>query len=212
LISDLALVVIPSGIVGARIYHVITTPEKYFNSHFLDAFKIWEGGLGIWGAIAGGSVAGFFYLRKKNEEKNFYILADALAPGLLIAQAIGRFGNWFNGELFGQPSNLPWALSIPMEKRPVGFENYAHFQPTFLYEAIWCTVLAILISRIKFKVTGQAFWFYVASYSLGRMFIESIRIDFSHKILGARLNVWVALICFFIGVFYFQKLNRKRVG
>ncbi|MEN9736065.1 MAG: hypothetical protein RL129_775, partial [Actinomycetota bacterium] len=134
LINEMAVYVIPAGVIGARIYHVITTPEKYFNSHFADAFKIWEGGLGIWGAIAGGASVGFIYLRRKGMQSEFLVIADALAPGIIFAQAIGRFGNWFNGELFGKPSTLPWALEIPLENRPIAFSSFETFHPTFLYE------------------------------------------------------------------------------
>ena len=212
LITDLVIFAVPAGIVGARIFHVLTTPEKYFNSNFLDAFKIWEGGLGIWGAILGGAIAIYIVLRLRGETKEFFPLADALAPGLLFAQAIGRFGNWFNGELFGGPSSLPWALQVPLGKRPLEYIDYETFHPTFLYEAMWCTLVGLfLITRKNWK-TGQVFWGYVSLYSLGRIFIETIRIDFSNLIFGIRLNIWTALIFLTLGVWQYLKISRSKVG
>ena len=212
LISELAIYVIPAGILGARLYHVITTPEKYFNKHFFDIFKIWQGGLGIWGAIFGGAIAAFFLLKKRGIANEFFVLADALAPGILIAQAIGRFGNWFNGELFGGPTRLPWGLEIPVEKRPINYLNYTTFHPTFLYEALWCILVAIFILQLEFRRPGQAFWMYVCLYSLGRIFFEWLRIDYSHLLLGVRLNVWVAIICMLIAARQFLKLQREQLG
>lgn len=197
-ISDLAIYVIPAGVIGGRIYHVITSPQKYFSEGGspIAVFKIWEGGLGIWGAIGFGALAAFIYYEKRNTSLTFAQLADSIAPALLLAQAIGRFGNWFNGELFGRPTEVFWALEIPPENRPTGFENYVTFHPTFLYEAIWCSIVAILIMRSsyfrKISGTGAVFIFYAASYSLGRLFIEMIRIDEANRILGLRLNIWVS--------------------
>jgi prolipoprotein diacylglyceryl transferase len=132
---------------------------------------------------------------------------DAIAPGLLIAQGIGRFGNWFNGELFGRPTSLFWALEIPEENRPIGYESFLTFHPTFLYEAIWCFAIAGVILRMKsfknFTRAGTVFAFYVMAYSLGRFFIEAIRIDEANLILGIRLNLWVSGALFFgaLGLF-----------
>jgi prolipoprotein diacylglyceryl transferase len=211
LINELAVYVIPSGIIGARIYHVITTPEKYFNSHFSDAFKIWEGGLGIWGAIAGGALASYLVLHSRGQRDRFYILADALAPGLLIAQAIGRFGNWFNGELFGRPTKLPWGLEIPQNLRPIQFLQENTFHPTFAYEAIWSLFIAIILLRIRSERSGEIFWLYVAGYSIGRIGIELIRTDYAHLILGIRLNVWVAVLSFSLGVWQYRKIKREPI-
>lgn len=201
-ISDLAIYVIPVGIIGGRIYHVITSPQKYFGEGGspIAVFKIWEGGLGIWGAIGFGALAAFIYYQKRSTSLPFAQLADSIAPALLIAQAIGRFGNWFNGELFGRPTEVLWALEIPPDNRPAGFENFATFHPTFLYEAIWCSIVAILIMRSSYfrKIlgTGAVFIFYAASYSFGRLFIEAIRIDDANEILGLRLNIWVSAAIF----------------
>ena len=202
-ITDLVLVVVPAGIIGGRIYHVITSPQKYFgeNGAPIQALQIWRGGLGIWGAIGFGALAAFMFFKVKKTSISFYQLADAIAPGLLIAQGIGRFGNWFNAELFGSPTTLFWALEIPEESRPYGYENFATFHPTFLYEAIWCFLVAAIIMKFRFfqyfSKAGTVFIFYVLAYSLGRFFIEAIRIDEANLILGIRLNIWVSGLLFF---------------
>ena len=205
-ITDLAFVVVPAGIIGGRLYHVITSPQKYFgeNGSPIQALQIWRGGLGIWGAISIGALAAFLFFKVKKTSLSFYQLADAIAPSLLIAQGIGRFGNWFNGELFGRPTSLFWALEIPLDRRPIGYENFETFHPTFLYEALWCFVIAGVILRVKsfkkFKRPGIVFAFYVMAYSLGRFFIEAIRIDEANLIFGIRLNLWVSGLLF-IGAF-----------
>lgn len=216
-ISDLALLIVPLGIIGGRLYHVITSPQKYFGSGGspISALKIWEGGLGIWGAISLGALGAFLYYKKSERSLSFASLADVIAPGLLIAQGIGRFGNWFNGELFGRPTNIPWALQIPIGKRPIGFENFATFHPTFLYEAIWCFFIAAIILRLdlfkKLAGTGAIFTFYVSSYSFGRLFIEAIRIDDANLILGLRLNIWVAASLFLgAGALFLREIAKYR--
>jgi len=199
-VTDLALWVIPGGVIGARLYHVITSPEYFFgaNGKLSDVFKIWEGGLGIWGAIAGGAIATFFALKKRDNSAQFLPIADALAPGLLLAQAIGRLGNWFNGELFGKPSSLPWALNIPIEKRPIEFINFETFHPTFLYESLWCVGVALILFKMNSLQLkpGSIFIAYISMYTLGRTWIEALRIDDAHLILGLRLNVWISLVIF----------------
>jgi prolipoprotein diacylglyceryl transferase len=205
-ITDLAFVVVPAGIIGGRLYHVITSPQKYFgeNGSPIQALQIWRGGLGIWGAISIGALAAFLFFKVKKTSLSFYQLADAIAPSLLIAQGIGRFGNWFNGELFGRPTSLFWALEIPLDRRPIGYDDFETFHPTFLYEALWCFVIAGVILRVKsfkkFKRPGIVFAFYVMAYSLGRFFIEAIRIDEANLIFGIRLNLWVSGLLF-IGAF-----------
>jgi prolipoprotein diacylglyceryl transferase len=201
-ISDLAFFVIPAGIIGGRIYHVVTSPQKYFGEGGspLQALQIWRGGLGIWGAISLGGLAAFIFFRARKRSLSFAQLADAIAPGLLLAQGIGRFGNWFNGELFGKPTSLLWGLEIPLANRPSGFEGFKTFHPTFLYEAIWCFLVAFLIMRVnlfnKLKSYGSIFIIYVMAYSFGRLFIESVRIDEANLILGLRLNIWVSVLMF----------------
>lgn len=191
LVSDLAFFAIPSGVIGARIYHVITSPELYLNGNWIGIFKIWQGGLGIWGAIAGGALGVWYRARSLN--LNFVELADAISPGLLVAQAVGRLGNWFNGELFGRPTELPWGLYIPENLRPIKYINFEYFHPTFLYEALCSLLLALLISRINLK-PGGAFSLYVFGYCLYRFLIEGLRVDPANVLLGLRINQLVALL------------------
>lgn len=197
-VSEVAIVAVPVGIIGGRIYHVISSPAGYFgaNGDPVVALKIWEGGLGIWGAISGGLLGAYLRyrtLQKRIDLPSFAVFADALAPGILFAQAIGRFGNWFNGELFGRPLDTWWALDVPAKFRPNGYSQFESFHPTFLYEAIWCVLIAILLLRFGNKLRpGQVFSGYVFSYCVGRLFIELIRIDTANTIAGVRVNVWVS--------------------
>jgi len=140
-VADIAIFAVPIGVIGGRIYHVLTSPEQYFGSgaNFFDIFKIWNGGLGIWGAIALGTFGAYISYQRMNKKRPlppFSAFAGALAPGLALAQAIGRWGNWFNGELFGRPLDTSWALSIPAGLRPIGYEEFETFHPTFLYESL----------------------------------------------------------------------------
>jgi prolipoprotein diacylglyceryl transferase len=199
-IGDMATWALPFGIVGARLYHVITDPELYFGPgrNPVDALKIWEGGLGIWGGIAGGALGAWIACRRA--DVRFADVAGAVAPGLLVAQAVGRLGNYFNQELFGRPTRLPWALEIDPAHRPVGYERYATFHPTFLYELIWnlgaAAVLVWVLER-RFRLRGdQTFACYVMLYTAGRMWIESLRIDTVNHLGPFRLNEWTAIIVF----------------
>lgn len=212
LISDIAIWAIPFGIVGARIYHVVTDPELYFaeGRNPWDAFLIWQGGLGIWGAIAGGALGAWIACRRYGAR--FSTVADALAPGLLVAQAVGRLGNWFNQELFGRPSELPWALEIDPANRPDGYEQFATFHPTFLYELLWNLAAAALIVLVDRKVRltgGRAFALYVMLYTAGRFWIEQLRIDTANQILGLRLNVWTSVVVFLLALGYFLWSRRR---
>jgi len=213
-VADVAIWAVPFGILGGRLYHVISSPNNYFgkNGNPIDAIKIWQGGLGIWGAISVGAIAAYFAyknLAKKRELPAFGYFLDALAPGILLAQAIGRLGNWFNGELFGRPTNLPWALQIPPDLRPDNYVKYLTFHPTFLYELIWCTILAVvLIVWGKKLVAGQVFSAYVALYSVGRLFIEIIRIDEANTIAGLRVNVWISAIVASLALLNYLRLGR----
>ena len=225
IVSDVAIAAVPAGIIGGRLYHLITSPDAYFGSHGhpLDAFKIWQGGLGIWGAVSLGTLAAWWQHERMRRQGHagllsFAAFADALAPGVLLAQAIGRFGNWFNGELFGKPTTLPWGLEIPIASRPAGYEAFQTFQPTFLYEALWCILIAWLIISLegRFK-PGQGFLFYISGYSVGRFFIESLRIDTAHTIAGLRVNVWVSLAVAIGSAYLFWKRghtgrNRRTVS
>lgn len=216
LVGDIAIFAVPAGVIGGRLYHVITSPEDYFGAggRPIEALYIWQGGLGIWGAISLGALAAYFaYKRNPNRgQLSFAQFADAIAPGILFAQAIGRFGNWFNKELFGGPLDAPWALEIPYRYRPIGYSNYETFHPTFLYEAIWCSLVAlalISIGRRKELAHGSIFTLYVAAYSLGRGLIETIRIDEANLILGLRLNIWTSLVLFFGAIIFLYRLNSK---
>ena len=217
-VADVAIYAVPAGIIGGRIYHVLSSPAPYFgaNGSPIDALKIYEGGLGIWGAISLGTLAAWFAYRKRSvnlELPSFRLFIDALAPGILIAQAIGRIGNWFNGELFGKPFSGPWALEIPLSKRPVGFLQYETFHPTFLYEAIWCLLIAVLLLWLTPKLKpGQSFALYVALYCLGRFAIESLRIDDANKILGLRVNLWTALIVGISAIVVVLRLSRQKTA
>jgi prolipoprotein diacylglyceryl transferase len=219
-ISDLAVYAVPAGVIGGRLYHVITSPEKYFASGMnpIDALKIWNGGLGIWGAIALGAFAAYLNYRNKPRSKNFSEFADAIAPALLIAQGIGRWGNWANGELFGKPTTLPWAVQIPIGNRPTGYTNFETFHATFLYESIWCLLFAALLMLKSRKInfltakSGNVFLFYIFSYSLGRIWIEWLRIDEANLILGLRLNIWVSLMGLLIPLIILILNNRKRTN
>ena len=214
-VSEVAITAVPVGIIGGRIYHVVSSPSAYFgaNGNPLDALKIWEGGLGIWGAISIGLFGAYLRyrsLQKRIDLPSFAVFADALAPGILFAQAIGRFGNWFNGELFGRPLVSWWALDVPAKYRPFGFSEFESFHPTFLYEAIWCTLVATLLivfgTRLK---AGQVFAAYVFAYCVGRFFIELIRIDSANTIAGLRVNVWVSVIVAIGAALIFARGSRK---
>jgi len=203
-VGDIAAWAIVLGIIGGRLYHVVTTPELYFGSdgHPMDVFKVWEGGLGIWGAIALGGLGVLIGCRR--HRVRFRVFADAAAPGIVAAQAIGRWGNWFNNELYGRPTDLPWRLGIhemdlstgQAVRQPDGSTVIGYFHPTFLYESLWCAavcVALILVDR-RFRMgDGRVFALYAALYSAGRFGVESLRIDDAHHFLGLRLNEWTSL-------------------
>jgi prolipoprotein diacylglyceryl transferase len=209
LVYEVALWGFPAGLIGGRIYFLITTPSQ-IPDHWWGPFAIWQGGLGIWGGIAGGVLGGLYVLRKRLPRPDIRRFIDAAVPGLLVAQAIGRIGNYFNQELFGKPSTLPWALKIDPAHRPPGYAHYATFQPTFLYEIIWNLSLASFLvwlahhRRIK---PGGLMPLYVAGYSAFRIFEESLRIDYSNHILGMRLNFWIALLLCLVGLAWFARVQ-----
>jgi prolipoprotein diacylglyceryl transferase len=193
-IAALALWVVPAGVVGARIYHVMTDPEL-FRGRWLHAFAIWEGGLGIPGGLIGGVLVGVVVARRR--ALPLPELFDAVAPAIPVAQAIGRFGNWFNQELFGGPTSLPWALRVDPANRPRGYEQFSTFHPTFLYESLWnlalAGVLVFVVERHLRLRPGRLFVAYVAGYGLGRLWVERLRIDHANEILGLRINEWVSI-------------------
>jgi prolipoprotein diacylglyceryl transferase len=197
---DALLFVVPLGFVGARIYHVITDYDLYDgapHSFFPGVFEVWNGGLGIYGAVIGGFLGLLIFARLRGISALAF--ADAAAPGLILAQAIGRFGNYFNQELFGRPSNLPWAIEIAPENRPPQFIDVASFHPTFLYESIWnalvCLVLLFVARRFANSLKdGDIFLLYVCLYSVGRFFVETLRIDPAFLIGDFRGNLFVASV------------------
>jgi len=194
--DDLVLWVVIGGVVGARVYHLFTGYD-WDAGGLVGTLEIWEGGLSIWGVLGGGAIAVVIVARVKHLET--LVLLDCIAPGLLAAQAIGRWGNWFNQELFGKPTDLPWALEIDPVNRPTEYLDETTFHPTFLYESLYCLLLlGILLwaeKRFRFR-KGQALALYLAMYTFGRFFFENLRIDPSEKLFGLRFNAWVsALIC-----------------
>jgi len=216
-VSEVAIWAVPFGIIGGRIYHVITSPSQYFgaNGNPIDALRIWEGGLGIWGAISLGAVGAYLYFRTHKTSLNFRQLLDSLAPGVIVAQAIGRIGNYFNQEVFGKPTELPWGLEIDSVNRPNGFESYSTFHPTFLYELLWCLVVAVLLIKLPGvlkQITskqGDVFALYILGYTAGRVWIETLRIDEANLILGLRLNIWVSLIVLIAASAYLIASKRR---
>ena len=213
-IGDLALWAVPAGLVGARIWHVATDSELYFGQDGdpIGALKIWQGGLGIWGAIAGGMLGAWFYCRRHGILLR--PLADALAPSLLLAQILGRFGNYFNQELFGRPTDLPWALEIDAAHRPFGYGEFATFHPTFLYEALWnlAAIVVLLWADRRFRLGyGRVFALYVMLYTVGRGWIENLRIDpvELQDVGGLRLNVWTSIVLFVLAAAYFVVMSRR---
>ena len=218
-VADVAIFAVPAGIIGGRIYHVLSSPGDYFGStgSFLDIFAIWKGGLGIWGAISLGALGAYIGMRRVGRTRpeitlpSFPVLLDALAPGILFAQAIGRFGNWFNVELFGRPLDAWWALEVPVAKRPSALRTFETFHPTFLYEAIWCSLVAVILIFLGKKLyPGQVFAIYIATYCLGRFFIESIRIDSANLFFGLRQNEWVSIAVGGLAFAYFLRLRHKQ--
>ncbi|GAB2640183.1 prolipoprotein diacylglyceryl transferase [Kribbella swartbergensis] len=215
-LADIMFWAIPFGLVGARIYHVVTDAELYFGAGPgtpIDALKIWHGGLGIWGAIGFGALGAWIACRRAKVP--FLAVADAMAPGIALAQIFGRFGNYFNQELFGRPTNLPWGLEIAFDNRPAGFKDFATFHPTFLYEAIWNlgVIALIILAGRRFNLGhGRAFFLYVAAYTAGRAWIENLRIDTVNHFLGLRLNVWTSIVLFVFGVVAFVISARRWPG
>lgn len=217
---DISAWAVPFGIVGGRIYHLITTPQPYFGpgGHPMDAFAIWNGGLGIWGAIALGAVG--VWLGGRRHGVTFKDFADAAAPGILVAQAMGRFGNYFNNEIYGGPTDLPWRLKVYEWDQALGHAVTdasghpivkGYFHPTFLYEAIWCILLAVALvqlGRHRRLASGQVFAAYVMGYPIGRIVIENMRSDSANHILGQRVNTWVSILVFLLGLALWIRFGR----
>jgi prolipoprotein diacylglyceryl transferase len=208
-VGDVAVWAIPAGFVGARLYHVITDWHR-FDDAPLDVFKVWEGGLGIPGGILGGALVGVLVARRKGYDVPR--LMDAAAPAIPVAQAIGRLGNWFNQELFGRPTDLPWGLEIDRARRPERYESVETFHPTFLYEALWNLALAallVVIGRRRLLRPGQLFILYVGGYGLGRLWVEALRIDTATRIAGVRVNIWVSVLTILGSAVWFLWWQRR---
>jgi prolipoprotein diacylglyceryl transferase len=229
-VLDIAVWAVPFGIVGARLYHVITTPDRFFgeDGQPIEVFYVWQGGLGIWGAIAGGAVGVWFACRQLKIP--FLVVADAAAVGIPLAQAVGRLGNWFNNELYGAETSLPWGLEVHrmVDGRAVlGPEGQAItepglYHPTFLYELLWNVAVAILVWQVGKLLRlghGRQFALYVMAYTAGRFWIEMLRIDDTadeptpgaedivFTVLGQRINVWVSILVFLGALAYFLRVK-----
>jgi prolipoprotein diacylglyceryl transferase len=198
------------GIVGARLYHVVTSWSTV-DGEWWEPFAVWEGGLGVWGGIAGGVLVGAWVVHRAGE--SVFAFMDAAAPGILLAQAIGRWGNYFNQELFGEPTGRPWGLEIDFENRPEQFASSTTFHPTFLYESLWALlgviVLLLVDRRLRIRPPG-IFCLYVAWYTVGRFVMELLRVDESHEWLGLRLNAWVSIAVFVLALVGFVWSQRRK--
>jgi prolipoprotein diacylglyceryl transferase len=210
LIFRLAVWGVAAGIVGARLYHIVTSwnevPDEWWG-----VFAIWKGGLGVWGGIGLGCLVGAIVAKRAGAD--VWLLADCLAPGLLVAQAVGRLGNWWNQELFGKPTDLPWGLEIDPVNRPLAYLDRATFHPTFLYELLWNLLAAALLvfvveRRLRPRPPGL-FALYIALYCFGRLWVELIRVDPANHILGLRVNVWVSGIGLAAGLIWFWLSQRS---
>lgn len=215
-VADVAVWAVPFGIVGGRLYHVATDWQIYFGAQgrgLWAAFEIWDGGLGIWGAVVLGALGAWIACRRMGIA--LPPMADAIAPGIAFAQAMGRWGNWFNQELFGRPTTVPWALQIDPAHRPAGYEQYATFQPTFLYESLGLVVLAFVCiwADRRFRMGhGRVFALYVLLYTIVRGVVEDLRIDEAHHFFGIRLNDFTAILVGIGALAYLVISARLRPG
>ena len=226
-ISRVALWAVPAGLVGARLYHVITDWRRFQADGWLEAFAIWKGGLGIPGGMAAGILVGLWMVRRLGMDRGEALAA--IVPGLPLAQAIGRLGNWFNQELFGSPTDLPWGLEIDRNRRPDEYLDVETFHPTFLYEAVWnlllCGLLLVLDRRRVLRSAptlvsdprrvdrpGSLLAVYVLGYGLGRLWIEAVRIDPASLLLGVRVNIWMSLVLILASSAYLLILRRRTTG
>ncbi|MBT2596407.1 prolipoprotein diacylglyceryl transferase [Arthrobacter sp. ISL-72] len=219
---DIIMWAVPFGIIGGRLYHVITDNQLYFGpgKDLWGALRIWEGGLGIWGAVALGLVGAA--IGAKRTGVRLATFADAAAPGLLLAQGLGRWGNWFNNELYGEPTDLPWKLQIHNMNSVTGQavtaadgtpEILGYFQPTFLYESLWClaaaTFLLMFLDRRYRPGAGSVFALYIVAYTAGRFAFELMRSDYANTIMGLRINTWVSGLLFLTGFGLFLALRSR---
>jgi prolipoprotein diacylglyceryl transferase len=203
---------VPAGVIGARLYHLATDWKSYRGHWWPDAAKLWDGGLGVWGGIGLGVVVGLVVARKRGLP--LPTMLDMVAPAIPLAQAAGRWGNWFNQELFGRPTTLPWALEISPANRPARFRNFATFHPTFLYESLWNVLVAIVVVLVERRTRGRwkggrLFALYVAMYTFMRFFIERIRVDNAYRLAGLRINEWVSGVIFLIATAFLLRPRRR---
>lgn len=212
LVNEIALKVILGGIIGARVYHLFTGYD-WEAKGLLGTVKIWEGGLSIWGAVIGGMIPVVWIARRRKLDA--VLLMDAMAPCVALAQGIGRWGNWFNQELFGRPTTLPWGLEIDAAHRPAGYEHVATFHPTFLYESLWCVLIFVVITRLERRgllQRGQSLALYIALYCFERFFMELLRIDDATKVFGLRFNALLSAVLFVVGCGLFVRFGRDRAA
>ncbi len=214
-VLDISFWAVPFGIVGGRIYHVVSSPDAYWGpgGDPVSALYVWEGGLGIWGAIALGAVGAWIGTRRAGVRLSTF--ADAAAPPILVAQGIGRLGNWFNQELYGAPTTLPWGLQIDPEFQPAGDPAGTLYHPTFLYEMLWTFAGAALLVWLDRRYRlghGRVFWLYVVVYTAGRLWIELLRIDPAETVLGLRLNVWTSILVGLGALVAFVLVGRRHPG
>lgn len=211
-VTDIVIWAVPFGLLGGRLYHLITDPELYFvpGRHPIQALYVWDGGLGIPGAVALGAVGAWLGCRRRGIKLADF--ADTAAPGLILAQAIGRWGNYFNQELYGRPTNLPWKLLIDPAHRPADTPQIAFYHPTFLYESLWDLGVVFLLLWLGRRpmARGRLFAYYLLAYTAGRAGIESLRIDHANHFLGLRLNDWVSAAVFAGTTAYLIATRRAR--
>jgi len=211
-VKDFSAIVVPvviAGVVGARVYHLFTG-YKWSDGGLVGTVEIWKGGLSIWGAVGGGFIAVVVLAHRRHLDS--LVLMDVIAPAVVLAQAIGRWGNYFNQELFGRPTTLPWGLEIDKAHRPPGFENFATFHPTFLYESLWCMLVfgtIVVVERRFVLKRGQVFAMYIAMYCFGRIWFEALRIDDATRIFGIRFNLLLSIVLSVFGIIWFVWLGRR---
>lgn len=208
-ISEIATITVVAGVVGARVYHLFTGYD-WDEGGLVGALKIWEGGLSIWGAVAGGAIGAVVMAKRKRLPA--VLVLDAIAPGVAVAQAIGRWGNWWNQELFGRPTDLPWGLEIDVAHRPADYPDVATFHPVFLYESLWCLGLFFVLSwaerRFAFR-RGQTLALYVALYCVERFAMELMRVDPASELFGVRFNALLAAVLAVGGGLVFVVIGRR---
>ena len=226
-ISRIALWAVPAGLIGSRLYHVITDWRKFQDEGWLEVLAIWKGGLGIPGGMAAGILVGLWMVRRQGMDRGETLAA--VVPALPLAQAIGRLGNWFNQELFGSPTDLPWGLEIDQAHRPAQYLDVETFHPTFLYEAVWNLLLCgllVLVDRSRLRrgapalVTdprrvsrpGSILAVYACGYGLGRLWIEAVRIDPASLLLGVRVNIWMSLVLIVVSALYLLMTRHRTPG